>query len=240
MGTNESKSLSKDEIEEIENKTHFRGFEIGHILEKYETISSLHLDDWKIDKQEFREAFGLSEKPGIADRLFYAFDTNGDGFEIFFRLNVSYFVYLGFVSISFDISSIDAREFICALSSMSERATFHEKLNCLISFWCCSVLFVFVLNSECVCSSVAFSVFDIDKDGCISPAEMAHLLRASLCNTGGSLSEKQVNKFVTETFKSADLNGDGLITYDEFETLVSKHPEILQEVTIDTKAYTSP
>jgi calmodulin len=54
----------------------------------------------------------------------------------------------------------------------------------------------------------AFKVFDIDKSGFISAAE----IRQVMSNLGQKLSDKEVNRML----KEADVDGDGQINYDEF------------------------
>ena len=54
----------------------------------------------------------------------------------------------------------------------------------------------------------AFKVFDRDRDGFISGGE----LRASMTNLGERLNDAEVDEMI----KEADLDGDGLINYDEF------------------------
>ncbi|KAK2419243.1 hypothetical protein P8452_63268 [Trifolium repens] len=54
----------------------------------------------------------------------------------------------------------------------------------------------------------AFWVFDKDKDGYISPNELRSVLRA--------IGEKVTEEELEQMIKMADLNGDGLIDYQEF------------------------
>ncbi|KAM7482894.1 hypothetical protein LguiB_007477 [Lonicera macranthoides] len=54
----------------------------------------------------------------------------------------------------------------------------------------------------------AFKVFDIDKSGFISAAEIKQVMS----NLGQKLSDKNVNRMIRE----ADIDGDGQINYEEF------------------------
>ncbi|WCJ43880.1 Calmodulin [Euphorbia peplus] len=54
----------------------------------------------------------------------------------------------------------------------------------------------------------AFKVFDKDQDGFISPYELRHVMM----NLGEKLSDEEVELMI----KEADLDGDGLVNYDEF------------------------
>ena len=60
----------------------------------------------------------------------------------------------------------------------------------------------------------AFKVFDIDMDGLISAGE----IRETMSNLGEDLSEVEVKAMVEE----ADMNGDGLIDFKEFASLMEK------------------
>ncbi|XP_065854601.1 calmodulin-like protein 8 [Euphorbia lathyris] len=54
----------------------------------------------------------------------------------------------------------------------------------------------------------AFKVFDKDRDGFISPTELRHVMM----NLGEILSDEEVELMIRE----ADLDGDGLVNYEEF------------------------
>lgn len=61
----------------------------------------------------------------------------------------------------------------------------------------------------------AFKVFDIEGKGFIT----AHELRHVMTNLGEKLTEKEVNEMVRE----ADIDGDGVINYEDFvKTMMSK------------------
>ncbi|KAJ7883401.1 calmodulin [Mycena olivaceomarginata] len=54
----------------------------------------------------------------------------------------------------------------------------------------------------------AFKVFDKDGNGCISAAELRHVMT----NLGEKLSDNEVDEMIRE----ADVDGDGQINYEEF------------------------
>lgn len=54
----------------------------------------------------------------------------------------------------------------------------------------------------------AFRVFDRNGDGFISPAELHHVMT----NLGERLSEEEVDEMIA----TADLDGDGLVNFEEF------------------------
>ncbi|XP_044584586.1 neo-calmodulin isoform X2 [Cotesia typhae] len=59
----------------------------------------------------------------------------------------------------------------------------------------------------------AFRVFDKNNDGLISSMELRHVMT----NLGEKLSEEEVDDMI----KEADLNGDGMVNYEEFVTILT-------------------
>ena len=59
----------------------------------------------------------------------------------------------------------------------------------------------------------AFKVFDSDGNGFINSSE----LRQVMLNLGEKLSEEEVEMMI----KEADTNGDGLVNYDEFISMMN-------------------
>ncbi|KAA6384358.1 MAG: putative calcineurin B [Streblomastix strix] len=104
--------------------------------------------------------------------------------------------------------SINVQEFICGLSFFSKKATFDEKLQ------------------------FAFSIYDVDRDGHIDKEELFGVLRASLFENKLSLTDEQMQQAVEATFQEADINGDGLISFDEFREMVLKHPQMIDSMTL--------
>ncbi|KAL9685367.1 hypothetical protein QQ045_022817 [Rhodiola kirilowii] len=58
----------------------------------------------------------------------------------------------------------------------------------------------------------AFKVFDKNQDGFISPNELKHVM----ANLGEKLTDKEAEQMIRE----ADLDGDGLVNYDEFARIM--------------------
>ena len=63
------------------------------------------------------------------------------------------------------------------------------------------------------CYREAFKVFDSDGNGFINASE----LRQVMLNLGEKLSEEEVEMMI----KEADTNGDGLVNYDEFISMMN-------------------
>ena len=59
----------------------------------------------------------------------------------------------------------------------------------------------------------AFRVFDKDGNGFISASELRHVMT--------NLGEKLTDEEVDEMIKEADIDGDGLVNYEEFVTMMT-------------------
>jgi len=89
--------------------------------------------------------------------------------------------------------SVDFREFISGLSAFSSKGNKEEKLR------------------------FAFKVYDIDRDGYISNGELFLVLKMMV---GTNLKDAQLQQIVDKTIMEADEDGDGKISFDEFERMV--------------------
>jgi len=66
----------------------------------------------------------------------------------------------------------------------------------------------------CVCMvTVAFKIYDIDRDGYISNGELFQVLKMMV---GNNLKDGQLQQIVDKTIIYSDKDGDGRISYDEF------------------------
>jgi Ca2+-binding EF-hand superfamily protein len=69
---------------------------------------------------------------------------------------------------------------------------------------------------------VSFRLFDLDGDGFIDKEELFNMLQAALLESSDiELSEAEMRDVVNNTFKEVDSNGDELISFDEYKTLMS-------------------
>lgn len=82
--------------------------------------------------------------------------------------------------------------------------------------------------------AVSFKIYDVDGDGYISRPELLNILKASLEQFVVEISEEDMQQLVDQTFKEVDINGDGLISFDEYKSMVLKHPGIIQSLTINS------
>ena len=82
-----------------------------------------------------------------------------------------------------------------------------------------------------------FDVYDIDRNGYIEIDELKEVLLLSLQqNTEVHITASQLDKIVKATYKKMDLNGDGLIDFNEFEIEAKKNSSILNCANIDIDA----
>jgi len=61
--------------------------------------------------------------------------------------------------------------------------------------------------------TVAFKIYDIDRDGYISNGELFQVLKMMV---GNNLKDGQLQQIVDKTIIYSDKDGDGRISYDEF------------------------
>lgn len=62
-------------------------------------------------------------------------------------------------------------------------------------------------------TSVAFRIYDMDKDGYISNGELFQVLKMMV---GNNLKDTQLQQIVDKTIINADKDGDGRISFEEF------------------------
>ena len=117
-----------------------------------------------IDLKEFKQAVGFRGSKYVS-RMFQLFDADSDG-------------------------TIDFKEFVRALSTLSDRGTFDEKL------------------------ALSFLIYDADGDGKISRLELSDIFKACLTENDLNLTEEQVNGCVNFTFKNMKAADENYITQE--------------------------
>lgn len=89
--------------------------------------------------------------------------------------------------------AIDFQEFITGLSAFSGKSSKSDKLT------------------------FAFKLYDIDRDGYISNGELFIVMKMMV---GKNLKEEELQQIVDKTLMEADLDGDGKISFEEFEQVI--------------------
>ncbi|EAY08709.1 EF hand family protein [Trichomonas vaginalis G3] len=101
MGNEQSLEVSSKEYQALVEQTHFNKEEVAKLYSTFKDISATHIDDGKIDFEEFFKMLGFTNR-GFAQKVFDAFDTSPD-------------------------KVIDFQEFVTGLSHVCNRATLEEK-----------------------------------------------------------------------------------------------------------------
>lgn len=78
--------------------------------------------------------------------------------------------------------------------------------HCTWGYLCLYDIFFFFLT-------VAFKIYDMDKDGYISNGELFQVLKMMV---GNNLRDTQLQQIVDKTIIHADTDGDGKISFEEF------------------------
>lgn len=142
-----------------------------------------------LSKEEFMQIHDLQQNP-LVQRVIDLFDSDGNG-------------------------EVDFKEFINGISQFSVRGDKQAKLKCnqtslltyvrLLTFCKNISISLFLLRS------VAFKVYDMDRDGYISNGELFAVLKMMV---GSNLKDTQLQQIVDKTIINADKDGDGKINYE--------------------------
>ena len=178
----ENCTLTSDETQDYANQTHFNETEVKALWHHFRTISTADGLDF-IGRDDFQAALRFRDS-FLLDRIFKIFDKNADG-------------------------QITFMEFLFCLSTISSKATQHEKLQ------------------------LSFQIYDMDTDGYISVNELTKLLTCTLREHELKITEEEIDTIVETTFKEADVGLPGMMTFTEFENIVSKTPYVLTHLTLD-------
>lgn len=78
----------------------------------------------------------------------------------------------------------------------------------------------------------AFRLYDLRGTGFIGREELKEMVLAILNESELLLSDDAVEEIVDQTFRQADMNGDGKIDPDEWKVFASKNPALLKNMTL--------
>ncbi|KAH8555355.1 calcineurin subunit B [Umbelopsis sp. PMI_123] len=113
---------------------------------------------------------------------------------------------------------VDFKEFIKGLSAFSAKGNQREKLEST------------PLSANPTIMSVAFKVYDMDRDGYISNGELFLVLKMMV---GNNLKDNQLQQIVDKTIMEADKDLDGKISFDEFLVMVET-TDIAKQMTLES------
>lgn len=102
--------------------------------------------------------------------------------------------------------TIDFQEFITGLSAFSGKSSRRDKLQ------------------------FAFKIYDIDRDGFIGNGELFIVMKAMV---GQNLKDEELQQIVDKTIMEADKDGDGKLSFEEFELIVDLG-KVASVMTLDT------
>ena len=81
--------------------------------------------------------------------------------------------------------------------------------------------------------TVAFKVYDMDRDGFISNGELFLVLKMMV---GNNLRDQQLQQIVDKTIMEADQDKDGKISFDEFTKMV-ENTDIARQMTLESERF---
>ncbi|XP_055333778.1 calcineurin subunit B type 2-like [Paramacrobiotus metropolitanus] len=76
---------------------------------------------------------------------------------------------------------------------------------------------------------LAFSIYDIDRDGFIANGELFQVLKMMV---GNNLKDQQLQQIVDKTIMYADKDGDGKVSFEEFCAVVG-HTDVHKKMVVD-------
>jgi len=76
-----------------------------------------------------------------------------------------------------------------------------------------------------------FHLHDHDGDGRLSRAELDRIIHLSLAEDHVTVDPRKVRKLVDTFYARADVNRDGGVSFDEFERMITAHPDVLHQIT---------
>lgn len=79
----------------------------------------------------------------------------------------------------------------------------------------------------------SFQLYDSGRKGYISQADLKTMLAASLKENDLVLTDAQLDKMVGDTFRTYDLNRDGVLDFAEYQNMCALQPNVLKPFTLN-------
>lgn len=154
-----------------------------------------------ITAAEFQAALGFRDGGSVfLQRIFQLFDGNGDGV-------VNFEEFMHSIAVLTPTAAPEARlECACALSHPIAVAA--AKDRCWPLPDCPSSRHACLLPPTAV-TAVAFRLYDVERRGSISPANVKYMLSHSFAENGIAIADPAVDKIVSDTFRQYDTDRDG-------------------------------
>jgi len=86
----------------------------------------------------------------------------------------------------------------------------------------------------------AFDLYDIDGSGTIEENELSELIKSGLSENNLTFSEEQVSDLTNLLFSEVDTDRSGEISFDEFEEVAEKYPDLLSGMTVSPVSWLKP
>jgi len=110
-----------------------------------------------------------------------------------------------------DSGAMNFRNFVMALKGLAPNSSLDEKIN------------------------LSFYLYDLNQDGSIDASEIRSLVDAALEMTKQVWTEQQRKDICKATFEAVDVNGDGLVQFEEYQKYCRENPELLRSLTVDVQ-----
>jgi len=86
----------------------------------------------------------------------------------------------------------------------------------------------------------AFDLYDFDGSGTIEESELGELIKSGFTENNLTFSEDQVTDLTHLMFSEVDLDNNGEISFDEFQDVAKKYPDLVSGMTVSPVSWLKP
>lgn len=79
----------------------------------------------------------------------------------------------------------------------------------------------------------AFRLYDVERRGSISPANVKYMLSHSFAENGIAIADPAVDKIVSDTFRQYDTDRDGVLSFAEFKAMCALQPNVMRPLMLN-------